>query len=40
MTVSYLEKAIVEAEILSDKCGFFRFQSSWWLAWVGSRHNF
>ncbi|MEG3986711.1 NfeD family protein [Microcoleus sp. S28C3] len=32
MTVSYLEKAIVEEEIRPNKCGLVRFQSSWWPA--------
>lgn len=32
MTISYLEKAIVEEEIRPDKCGLVRFQSSWWPA--------
>jgi len=32
MTVSDLERAIVEEEIRPDKCGLVRFQSSWWPA--------
>ena len=32
MTVSYLEKAIVEEEIRPNKGGLVRFQSSWWPA--------
>jgi len=30
MSISYLEKAIVDEEIRSDKCGSVRFQSSWY----------
>ncbi|MEG4322823.1 MULTISPECIES: hypothetical protein [unclassified Microcoleus] len=29
MTVSHLERAIVEAEIRPDQCGSVRFQRSW-----------
>ena len=32
MTVSHLERAIVEEEIRPDQCGRVRFQSSWWPA--------
>ncbi|WP_293336212.1 NfeD family protein [Microcoleus sp. CAWBG58] len=32
MTVSDLERAIVEEEIRPDQCGRVRFQSSWWPA--------
>jgi len=32
MTVSHLERAIVEEEIKPNQSGSVRFQSSWWLA--------
>ncbi|MEG3843774.1 NfeD family protein [Microcoleus sp. herbarium14] len=32
MTVSHLERAIVEQEIQPNQSGTVRFQSSWWSA--------
>jgi len=32
MTVSHLERAIVEEEIKPNQSGSVRFQSSWWPA--------